>query len=89
MKEEMEFRWLNSEDVKNPLKILGLNKTTKDKILLLENSEKEFCRCSIWGKNWNYLVYYNPDSDSWIGKTIKMKEERINDKNIRTIISIV
>lgn len=87
MKEQMEFRWLNSEDVKNPLKILGLNKTEKDKILLLENSEKEFVKCSIWGKNWNFLVFHNPDSDAWTGKTIKMKEERINDKNIRTIIS--
>ncbi len=89
MKEEMEFRWLNSEDTKNPLKILGLNKTTKDKILLLENNEKEFVRCSIWGKNWNFLVFNYPDSDLWVGKSIIMKEEQINDKNIRTITKIL
>jgi hypothetical protein len=89
MKENVEFRWLTSEDAKEPLKILGLNKTEKDKILLLQNQKNEFVKCSIWGRNWNFLVFHESDSDLWTGKTIHMNTEIVQGKNIRTIVKVV
>lgn len=78
-----EFRWVTKEDTEKSLTITGYNH--KEKLLYLLNGIDSL-QMSLYGRNFNFL--YNTlgnETDNWIGKTIKVKQEVVNNKNIRTI----
>jgi len=89
MKEKPEFRWISAEDCNQPLTISGLQKTANEKILYLLTYSKDLVQMSLYGKNWNFLVFFEEDSEKWIGKTIYIKDEIIKEKHIRTITKVV
>lgn len=89
MKEKPEFRWIQADDCDQPLTISGFVKTGNEKLLLLVTNKKDLVQMSLYGKNWNYLVFAEEDSDKWTGKTIFIKDELKEGKHFRTITKVM
>lgn len=85
MKIEPENRWVKETDCGTPLEIVGYNHVEH---MLYLRSGLELLQMNLYGKNFNYL--YNVlgnETDNWISKKITLKQELLNGKNVRTIIS--
>jgi len=83
MKMQPDYRWINENDCKGePLQIVGF--APVDKILYLKNGE-DLLQIQLFGKNLNFMIFNEPESDNWMGKYVKIKQEQIKGKNVRTI----
>ncbi len=83
MQIEPEFRWINKDDCGKPLKISGYNH--KEKMLYLI-SGSDLIQMNVYGKNFNFIYNtFGNETDKWIGKDIKVRQDLIAGKNIRTV----
>ena len=53
-----------------------------DRVLLLALPNKEIRAMSVWGGNWNFLVYHlGAVTEAWTGKTVLLKSEIVEWKD--------
>lgn len=86
MKEELDIRWINESDCNGTPHTIGGVDTNEKILFLVKDLNGELCKMSYYGKNKNFLINtISPNTEDWITKKIRIRQDIIAGKNIRTI----